>query len=53
MEDDGSLSENGKMFTPQSVRDARETYLFLIESCSEEEKERYRRMFRKAYGEDL
>lgn len=53
MEGKGSLSENGEMFTPLDVDEARETYLTLIKSCSPKEQERYRRMFRKAYGEDL
>ena len=49
----GSLSENGKMFNPLGIEDARETYLALLSTCTPEEQERYKRMFKQAYGEDL
>ena len=49
----GPLSENGEMFEPLGIEDARETYLALLSTCTPKEQERYKRMFKQAYGEDL
>ncbi len=50
----GSLTEEGPMFKPVSIEEARESYQQSVdEATSEKAKQILRDLFKRGYGEDL